>query len=416
MFLRSCVVAVCAMGAASAMAQVLAEPEHQWTDDVVGSHTLQVGLDAWNIQTSAQEDTTANMNSLSRLQLANSYPVWNYQNPTEWLRFEGALRIGRDTLLAMKYRSDQSTGSRLDEASVDWAFHTYGVKLGVVDPKISWCRTYDMDSPWVRENNPFCSIQPLNFTKGSAPGAQTYTNFIFAGYSMQAIAGVYRPLWLNYAPTETPTLVLTPNGVVKSHTKSGLALSATNLRNGTEFRLGLLRDQFTGRKDSSTPNLPYHYDLNSDVVFVGANWYASQKIAIRATYFTYAGNLIRTKKDASTSFKFYQQNDYKARSLEVNYQQDARNVYSASYVRYIYNSDSQSYDLQPIEPLLLSAYQGAPHFVTINSAVSWRRDWGQGFFTVLQYSDAKLVQSNAIDKVQLSSNGKALGLRLGYRF
>jgi hypothetical protein len=156
--------------------------------------------------------------------------------------------------------------------------------------------------------------------------------------------------------------------------------------------------------------------LNSDVVFVGANWYASQKIAIRATYFTYAGNLIRTKKDASTSFKFYQQNDYKARSLEVNYQQDARNVYSASYVRYIYNSDSQSYDLQPIEPLLLSAYQGAPHFVTINSAVSWRRDWGQGFFTVLQYSDAKLVQSNAIDKVQLSSNGKALGLRLGYRF
>jgi hypothetical protein len=178
----------------SALAQTVAEVEHQWSDDVFGSHTLQVGVDAWRINTSANEDTTDNMNSLSRLQLANSYSVWNYRNPSEWMRFEGALRVGRNTLLNMKYRSDQSTGSRLDEASVDWAFHTYGVKFGVLDPKISWCRTYDVDSPWVRENNPFCSIQPLNFAKGSAPGAQAYANFIVGGYSLQALAGAYRPL------------------------------------------------------------------------------------------------------------------------------------------------------------------------------------------------------------------------------
>lgn len=415
MFLKRCVV-MCAMGAGSVMAQISGQPEHEWADDVVGSHILQMGVDTWHIDTSAQEDTTANMNSLSRLQLANSYPVWHYRNPAEWLRFEGALRVGRDTLMTLKYRSDQSTGSRLDEASVDWAFHTYGVKLGVVDPKISWCRTYDMDSPWVRENNPFCSIQPLNFTKGSAPGGQVYANFIAADYSLQAIAGLYRPLWFNYAPNESPTVTLSPNGLVNSHTKSGVALSATNLRNGTEFRLGLLHDQFTGRKDSSTPNVPYNYSVESDVVFLGANWYASQKIAVRATYFTYAGNMVRTLQNTASSLKFDQQSDYKARSVEINYQADTRNVYSVSHVRYVFNSDSQSYDVLSVTPMLLSANQGAPFFVTLNTSVSWRRDWGDGLFTVLQYSDAKLAQSNSVGDKRLSSEGKALGLRVGYRF
>lgn len=75
MFLRVLALSVILL-ACEASAQIILQPEHQWSDDVVGSHTLQVGVDAWHIRTSDNEDTTANMNSLSRLQLANSYPVW----------------------------------------------------------------------------------------------------------------------------------------------------------------------------------------------------------------------------------------------------------------------------------------------------------------------------------------------------
>jgi hypothetical protein len=400
----------------SAFAQMAAEIEHQWTDDVVGSHTLQVGVDAWRINTSAIEDTTANMNSLSRLQLANSYPVWHYRNPSEWLRFEGALRVGRDTLLSMKYRSDQSTGSRLDEASVDWAFHTYGVKFGVVDPKISWCRTYDIDSPWVRENNPFCSIQPLNFTKGSAPGAQTYANFIASDYSIQAIAGMYRPLWFNYAPHESPTITLASQSTITSHTKSGIALSATNLRNGTEFRFGILRDDFSSNRESINQSVPYNNAVHSEVKFIGANWYATPRIALRATYFTYAGHLTRTMRDSVSYVKLDQLSDYKATSLEANYQVNARDVMSISHVVYDFASNPDNYALQSGVPVLISTYVGVPHFVTTNISMSWRRDWGGGFFTVAQFSKAMTDQHDASTNKHLSSDGRALGLRLGYRF
>jgi len=243
MFLRQIAVVLLGVStSALSFAQIAAAPEHEWADDVIGSHVLQVGVDAWRINTSAQEDTTANMKALSRLQLANSYPVWSYQDVSPWLRFDGGLRVGGNTLLALKYRSDQSTGSRLDEVSVDWAYHAFGVKAGVLDPKMSWCRTYDVDSPWVRESNGFCTIQPDNFAKGSAPGVQTYANLILGDYSFQGLVGVYRPLMFDYAPRETPTIVVAPSATVLSHTRSGMALSATNLKNGTEARLGLMTD------------------------------------------------------------------------------------------------------------------------------------------------------------------------------
>lgn len=415
MFLKKMAWLICIL-TGSAFAQMTVQTEHQWTDDVVGSHTLQVGVDTWQINTSANEDTTANMNSLSRLQLANSYPVWHYRNPSEWLRFEGALRVGSDTLLSMKYRSDQSTGSRLDEASVDWAFHTYGVKFGVLDPKISWCRTYDVDSPWIRENNPFCSIQPLNFTKGSAPGAQTYANFIASDYSIQAIAGMYRPLWFSYAPNESPTITLASHSTITSHTKSGIALSATNLRNGTEFRVGILRDDFSSNRESINQSVPYNNTVNSRVIFLGANWYATPKIALRATYFTYAGHLTRTMRDSVHYASLDKLSEYKAKSLEANFQVNARDVMSVARAVYDFTGNPDNYELQLGVPVLISSYQGVPHFVTTNISMSWRRDWGGGFFTVAQFSKAMTDQHDASTNKHLSSDGRALGLRLGYRF
>jgi hypothetical protein len=417
MFLKKSICVCAAMFANAAMAQAVVATEHQWTDDIVGSHFFQVGVDAWSINTSAAEDTTENMKSLSRLQLANSYPVWSsFRDVSPWVRFDGGLRVGQDTLLTLKYRSDQSTGSRLDEASIDRAFHNFGAKLGVLDPKISWCRTYDIDSPWVRENNPFCSIQPLNFARGSAPGAQVYANFIAGDYSLQTIAGVYRPLWLNYAPNESPTLTLASNSTVTSHVKSGLAMSATNLRNGMELRVGVLQDEFTSNRDSVSGSVPYNNDVRSDVLFVGANWYATSKLALRMTYFTYSGRLNRAMRDTVSYVSLDQTSDYKAKSLEANYQLNARDVISASHVVYDLNIDPTNYVLQAQVPVLKSTYSGAPYFVTTNLSLSWRRDWGRGVFTVLQVSQAKTDQHDASNNKHLSSDGQALGLRLGYRF
>lgn len=417
MFLKQSIFVCSALYACAAMAQPVVATEHQWSDDIVGSHFFQVGVDAWRIDTSANEDTTANMNSLSRLQLANSYPVWsNYKDVSPWLRFDGGLRVGQDTLLTLKYRSDQSTGSRLDEASVDRAFHNFGAKLGVVDPKISWCRTYDIDSPWIRENNPFCSIKPLNFARGSAPGAQVYANFIAGDYSLQAIAGAYRPLMFGYEANVAPTILLMAGDTVKERTKTGLALSATNLRNGTEFRFSVLKDQFSTYRPATDAVLARRKTIDADVFFLGGAWYATEKLVLRGSYFMYQGPLEYEDEGAVTYVSLHDDKRNDATTLEVNYQANSRDVFAAAYVVYGFELDQTLYQLNGNTPVVKSISPGNPNFVTKNTSLSWRRDWGCGVFTVLQLSDAKTNQSDSKTATKLSSNGQAIGLRLGYRF
>lgn len=415
MFLRTLTCALVLSGC-TASAQTLSAPEHQWTDNVVGSHILQVGIDAWDIRTSATKDTNANMNSVSRLQLANSYPQWDYHSTAPWVRFEGGLRIGSDVLLNLKYRADQSTESRVDEASVDWAFHTFGVKVGVLDPKISWCRTYDVDSPWTRETNPYCTIKPLIFARGSAPGVQTYGNFIAGDYSLQAIAGTYRPLMFGYESKETPTITVSSSSTVTERVKSGLALSATNLRSGTEFRFSLMRDAYSVHKPIRGSSPARKTDFSADVVFVGAAWQITPKVSVRGSYFAYSGDLYYNDYDRIQYVSLYDEKFNSSKTIELNYQANSKNIYSIGYSRYDFNIYQNLYKLNGNSVELTSSMNGVPRFTTTNVAVSWRHDWSGGLFTVLQLSDARVNQSDSKDRVQLSSNGQAVGLRLGYRF
>lgn len=415
MFLRGLTCAlVCWSCAASA--QTLSAPEHQWADDVVGSHILQVGVDAWDIRTSATEDTKANMNSLSRLQLANSYPQWDFRSVAPWVRFDGGLRIGSDVLLNMKYRADQSSASRLDEASVDWAFHTYGVKVGVVDPKISWCRTYDVDSPWARETNPYCTIKPLAFARGSAPGVQTYGNFIAGDYSLQAIVGTYRPLMLGYEPRATPTITVASSATVTERVKTGMALSATNLRSGTEFRLSLMRDAYSVYRPILGTSPARKTDFSADVLFVGASWQITPKVSVRGSYFTYSGDLYYNEFDRIEYVSLFDEKLDSSKTVELNFQANSKNIYSIGYSVSSLNIDQYLYELKGNSVVSKSANKGAPIFTTTNTAISWRRDWSGGLFTVLQLSDARVNQSDSSKGVRLSSNGRAIGMRLGYRF
>lgn len=418
---RRGLVALCCLGMPLAAPYALAEDADDYTDDYTLAsdmllvNSLQIGFDAWDLHTSASQDTASNMNAVSRLQLANSYPQWQYRSPSPWLRFEGGTRWGRDTLLTIKFRADQSTGVQLDEASVDWAWNMFGLRAGVVDPKISWCRTYDVDAPWVREINPFCTIQPLHFAKSSAPGLQAYANFIAGGYSMQALVGLYRPLWLDYAVKESPTLGLTQPWRPTAHTKAGLALSATNLNNGTDFRLGWLTDKYDAYRPQ-TSNPPTTWDLQANVLFAGGNWYATRALALRGTYFLFDGHMDRAYLGPGYGKTQHDDRVYTATTLELNYQINARDVFALSRSRYDYVIDSQYYKQVQGVTMPGRFAAGNPHFITTSSSMSWRRDWGRGVFTVLQYSVSGTDQTDSNPPMATSSDGHGLGLRLGYRF
>jgi len=109
---------------------------------------------------------------------------------------------------------------------------------------------------------------------------------------------------------------------------------------------------------------------------------------------------------------------YRAATLEANYQLNAIDVISAAYSVYDYDLSGRTFKLQGESTVLNSVLDGYPRFTTKNVSLSWRRDWGRGLFSVLQYTRAQVEQSQSdlVTTQKTSSYGTAFGLRLGYRF
>lgn len=409
MFLKHLTLTLLVCSGAPALAQLEPAPQHDWAENVVGSHIFVVGLDGWAIDTSVDIDTSDNMNGLSRLQLANSYPVKPYRDVAAWMRFEGALRFGDNTLLNLRAQNHQVDGSRIDEAALDHSVGAFGVRLGVVDPRISWCRTYDIDSPWVRENNAFCTIKPNNFARSSAPGVQLYGHHILGGYSLQGLIGTYHPSAFGFAEDESPTFTLIDGMRTESHTKLGGALSASHLRSGTEIRLGFMEGNYRAEK---TEGAAQTRTVDASVLFAGLNWYIDRHWALRTTHFTYGGTYERI---TPARLDRRDQRDYRAGTYEVNYQASAKDILALAYFEYDFDISGFMLTSQP--PHRVQVLDGYPRFNNRTWSVAWRRDWTKHLFTAVQFSHADVRQSETVDDRtrQRSSDGRAVGFRLGYR-
>jgi hypothetical protein len=331
------------------------------------------------------------------------------------MRFEGALRFGDNTLLNLRAQNHQVQGSRVDEAALDHSVGAFGVRLGVVDPRISWCRTYDIDSPWVRENNAFCTIEPLNFAKSSAPGVQVYAHHILGGYSLQALMGTYHPLILGFADEEFPTFT-PPEGMrATADHKLGAAFSASNLRDGTELRLGWMQGDFLGTLKGPHPESRM---VSSDVWFAGLNWYIQRNWALRTTYFTYDGQYQRRADSSPPFVERRDARDYRAVTYELNHQASARDNWAVSYAIYDFDISGKTFVSINGVSTTQSVLIGAPHFQTRNLSLSWRHDWSTSAFVVIQFSQTRAQQrsSNGFQVRYAESDGKAMGVRMGYRF
>lgn len=168
------------------------------------SISAMVGVDAWDIRADASLPSTQRL-----LFLADSTPQWTYRNPSAWVRFDGQWSVSESLSARFKFRGDQSADWRVDELNLGWAISpTLGLSAGVLDYKTSWCRTYDVESTWVRENDPFCTVRTTDQATGSAPGLQAHTQWDTRDHQWQAQVGVYNPLLLNHDRQEFNNQVL----------------------------------------------------------------------------------------------------------------------------------------------------------------------------------------------------------------
>lgn len=389
---------------------------------------LQIGLDAWDLHPSVDADTQANQSGNTRLFLANSNTAWPYQTVAPWVRFQGSARILADTQVTLKYRADQSLGSHVDEFSVDQSYHSVGIRIGVLDYKTSWCRTYDVDSPWVRENDPFCTSRSTSRSITAAPGYQLYANRVQGDYKWQAVVGAYNPLAMNYDTGEFTNTVINNLSRVIENNKVGASINVTHLENAFEMRLSILRtDQSADvRENLIRPN--YRIQQRVEVLYGGVSFNPTPAMNVRLTQLqsTLNGTSFYppgyARPDDTTAEVFYRDHSPKvSRVFELNYQANARDVYSVACSVYELRTDATDYFLSLPSMSQIEIQRPDQFFSrTNNTSLSWRRDWQKGIFTVLQWSYAEVQSSTNLDSrfaaQQAASNGHALGLRLGYRF
>lgn len=399
-----------------------AEPSNFWAD-INTQHQVQVGIDTWSLRKNLGPAGYYENSDL--LYLADSYPDRTYQSTAPWIKVNAEAK-SNNKIFRLRYDNNQSVGSRIDELSMDWSHRTFGVRSGILSYKISWCRTHDMDSPWMRENDSFCTVRTNSTPIKSSPGLQAYVNSQISSFKIQSVAGIYRPMFLNYE-TQEFNLYANPNIHVVENNKYGMSINAIDLNNGLEVRLSYLQNQQWGNY-SSNEGPTQRIDQNARWLFGAISANLSSVLNLRMSYlssrehadFSYPDTYVTPGDTYPDVFLTLDRNRISS-VLELNYQHNARNVLSVAYSHFKVSDKQQGATLtSPVAPI---TYTSVKNFALNNSSVSlgWRHNWQKGVFTVVQYTHAGLKQelnyAPGLASTQITqSTGKALGLRLGYAF
>lgn len=363
--------------------------------------SVQLGVDAWKINT--PDRSTALLKGIDRLYLANSNTQWDYRNPAAWIKTSGQLDISSRLSLAYKARADQSVGTKLDDLNFDYRISPkLGVRFGVLDYKTSWCRTYDLDTPWVQEIDPFCTNRVTNESTLASPGLQGYLIFTPSHYLIQTLVGLYRPKAFGYNKNEFSNVANT-NGVA-TNDRWGWSINALNLNNATEFRLSWLAARQENNRDSGG-----YRAQDAGALYLGGSIYPIENINIRASVFH---SLVKQASyDRPPTYTQILENSMvrESKVVEVIYQFSGENTLGIATSKYINN-----WDLIGINGY--GAYTN-PNYYKFNqsgSSVTWRHDWSQGIHSSIQWTKSENDQLFA--NTAANAKGHALGLRIGFTY
>jgi len=370
----------------------------QGTDWQLEAH-VHMGVDAWSLKHQPTGGPLA-----PTVFMPDSNTRWQYREVSPWAVVQTNFRRGTHREWVLKGRANQSTGAKVDQLYYDHAVSPkLGLRAGVVDYRATWCRAYDLDDPWVREADPFCSTPIIKLATASAPGLQAYTNLHWGRYQVQALAGLYKPRLFNYEPREFSDLVLAPNDRVTHNTKLGLTLNAIDLYTSTEWRLSWI---FTDQKASLSANdahpFPALITHKAHLLFGGLSWQVSARTRARITHMrSDLKATINVQTPPEIEPLVFHPRVFKASTvLELNYQHSAQDILSLSFSKY------------PFEER--HAYEW--HHKAIS--VGWRRDWSPRWYTAVQLSHAKNRVPYSIypDFVPAGRHSAhAVGVRVGFK-
>lgn len=376
--------------------------------------SLEAGLDAWHMNSSvkAPDDPRARYFANQFLYLPDSYTQWNYRDVSPWLKLAVRHNLAKGMVVNLKFDANQSVGSRLNELSLDKAISPFlGFRAGLVSYKTTWCRTYDADSPWMREPDAFCSVSSFREIRDASPGAQVYANFQHRDFLYQAILGVYRPRAFNYAPREFSDWWPTPAYQVTQNDKIGASLNVMHMETGDEFRLSWLRAKQVAF--SPEPTVLGTTRQETDLIYAGLNHFVTPSLSIRGTYSLFGMN----NTCVSEVGNYYDCADALAdrrtfKTIELIYRLGERDAFALGRAEYRIRSALSFRPGQSAPLVVLNDFYRQSNRQT---ALSWRHEWGGGVFSIVQWSYADHF-TKYVETDPLTGTGHAVGVRVGYRY
>ena len=371
--------------------------------------TFEWGVDAWVITPrqpvqplgdfrdgNAYEDHIA-------LDLPDADTKWNFRPVSPWLRFTSNVRLDTNLEANFKVRADQLMGARVDVANLDWSPSPYlGFRAGVVNFNTNWCRTYDVDSPWISEPDAFCRRNDNMRINNAAPGLQAYTNTMLGDYQMQTIVGIYRPMLFSYETKEFGfnyrKLRETFNYV--SNQKISAAINFLNLQTGTQLRLGFMRSEQAGiysprliPDDRARRNLIDNY-------YLGFDTYLRPTLRFRYSNAQFFAN------DYYDELPVLKQK-HRFETLELIYDWRSSDMLALGLSRV-----GQS---AAVNDTAFGVFIDDYWLVkTTSQFISWRHQWGKGIHSIIQWTHA--AQTNGYFGNRQSGSGDAVGMRVGYQY
>jgi hypothetical protein len=362
----------------------------------------QIGFDAWDIDTS-----TNNPKHERLLFLANSTPQWQYRNPSPWIRFDAQTALTDQLSANVKFRGGQSSDWRVDELNLNWEISPHlALAAGIVDYKLSWCRVYDVESPWARENDPFCTTRSTDQGVGAAPGIQIFNQAMSGRWFFQSSIGAYNPLLLDYNKKDFSNTTLIGQSRVTKNQRYGVNLSALHTPTATEFRIGQQILDQTARYDlwnGVAPLTDFH--KSGTVTFAGVAFTALPNWQLRLTALD--SKIHGNWEDLIWDGQWAQTMKRKSLSIESIHRVNSTNTLAfamSEYRIYVDDYEKISRTAYPTDFLVNKLY-----------SVAWRKEWQKGFFTVIQASRSESNLS-FFDIGSDNIHGTAYGARLGWRF
>jgi len=397
---------VCLWGAASHKALAATGGESSVQSQLI------LGVDAWSLHPSVERDAEPNLAAGANtwLMLPNAKTEQNYRDVSPFLRYEADASWSQALSGELRFRADQNFGAVFDELALTWQpSAALGARVGVLDFKTTWCRTYDVDSPWMREPDSFCTFNQIKDGVAGAPGVQLVSQSRFNTHLVSLVAGFYDPMLLDYDTNEFSNFFTSPNMRVQENQKTGLSLSWLNTYTANEIRASWLRS----KQVASDILLVAPVKQSSDLLYLAAtqHWGARNQLRYVYTRFLSERAFSYLPFEDSPQFDVLSLPDQRdSHAVEWLYQWTGRDrlaLGASLFEMRARETSASNGQISENIPFFRLKHQGV--------YVGWRREISQQMFVTAQAM--WVSQRHAyFEAPSLNSHAQAFGLRWGYRY